>query len=137
MKHQIECNWQGKMAFEASVQGHKIIMDADEQSGGENRGPKPKPLMLVAQAGCTGMDVVSILKKMKVELDSFRIVVEGDAADEHPKYYKSVHIKYYFKGQNLDAEKLQKAVDLSLDRYCGVSAQFKMGIPVTSEFIIE
>jgi putative redox protein len=137
MKNQVECNWMGNMSFEVDADDHKIVLDADEHFGGKNRGPRPKILMLVAQAGCTGMDVVAILKKMKVELDSLKIIVEGDTVDIHPKYYKTVHIKYIFKGKDLKPDKLAKAVKLSLDFYCGVSAQLKMGIPLTHEIIIE
>ena len=137
MKNQIECNWLGDMAFETAVDNHKIVMDAGVAAGGKDRGPRPKALLLVAQAGCTGMDVVAILAKMRVKFESFRIVVEGDMTEEHPRYYKSICIKYIFSGENLDMKKINKAVDLSLKRYCGVTAQLKTGVPVTSEIIIE
>ena len=84
------------MAFEADVNGHKIMLDSSEAGGGENRGPRPKPLMLAALAGCTGMDVVSLLKKMRVEVEVFNVVVEGDLSVEHPKQYTQMHIIYEF-----------------------------------------
>ena len=118
---QVRVNWLENMAFEAEVNGHKIIIDAAEAVGGENRGPRPKPLMLVALAGCTGMDVVSILKKMRVEVETFNVVVEGDLTEEHPKQFSKMRIIYEFKGNDLPMDKLEKAINLSEERYCGVS----------------
>mgnify|MGYP003573611421 CR=1 FL=1 len=124
------------MAFEADVNGHKITIDAAESVGGENRGPRPKPLMLTALAGCTGMDVVSILKKMRVEPEEFNVIVEGDLTEEHPKQYYKMNVIYQFKGNELPLEKLKKAVSLSEERYCGVSALYKKAIEITSEIEI-
>ena len=124
------------MAFEAEVNGHKIIIDAAETVGGENRGPRPKPLMLVALAGCTGMDVVSILKKMRVDVDGFNVVVEGDLTEEHPKQFTQMRVVYEFKGKDLPMDKLEKAVNLSEERYCGVSAMYKKAIGISTEIKI-
>lgn len=124
------------MAFEADVNGHKILLDAAEESGGQNRGARPKPLMLVALAGCTGMDVVSILKKMRVELEGFNVSVEGDLTGEHPKQFTKMHVVYEFKGKDLPIDKLEKAVSLSEERYCGVSAMYRKAIGITSEIKI-
>ena len=135
-KEKIKVNWQKNLSFLAEVNNHKIVLDASEQVGGENKGPRPKPLLMAALAGCTGMDVVSILKKMRVELDDFNVYVEGDITEEHPKQFTSIHIVYEFKGKNLPEEKLQKAVDLSDERYCGVSAMFKKAIKITHEIKI-
>ncbi|HZH72066.1 MAG TPA: OsmC family protein [Mariniphaga sp.] len=135
-KEKIKVNWQKNLSFLAEVNNHKIVLDASEQVGGENKGPRPKPLLMAALAGCTGMDVVSILKKMRVELDDFNVYVEGDITEEHPKQFTSMHIVYEFKGKNLPEEKLQKAVNLSDERYCGVSAMFKKAIEVTHEIKI-
>jgi putative redox protein len=133
---QVKINWLENMAFEAEVNGHKIIIDAAETVGGENRGPRPKPLMLVALAGCTGMDVVSILKKMRVEVEGFNVVVEGDLTEEHPKQFSRMRIIYEFKGKDLPMDKLEKAVNLSEERYCGVSAMYKKAIGITTEIRI-
>ena len=135
-KAQVKVNWLENMAFEADVSGHKIILDAAEAVGGENRGPRPKPLMLTALAGCTGMDVVSILKKMRVDLDNFNVIVEGDLTEEHPKQFYKMNVIYEFTGKDLPFEKLKKAVSLSEDRYCGVSALYKKAIELTSEIKI-
>ena len=135
-KELVKVKWLENMAFSAEVNGHEIILDAAEKVGGENRGPRPKPLMLTALAGCTGMDVVSIVKKMRVELDDFNVIVEGDLTEEHPKQFTQMHVIYEFTGKNLPVEKLQKAVNLSEDRYCGVSATYRKAIGLTSEIKI-
>ncbi len=92
--------------------------------------------MLTALAGCTGMDVVSILKKMRVEFDDFNVIVEGDLTEEHPKQFSKMHVIYAFKGKNLPLEKIQKAIDLSEERYCGVSATYRKAFEITSEIQI-
>ncbi|WP_346860309.1 OsmC family protein [uncultured Draconibacterium sp.] len=135
-KQEVKVNWLENMAFEAEINGHKIILDAAEPVGGEDRGPRPKPLMLTALAGCTGMDVVSILKKMRVEVEDFSVSVEGDLTEEHPKQFSKMNVIYSFKGKDLPLEKLKKAVSLSEERYCGVSALYKKVIEVTSEIKI-
>ena len=133
---QVRVNWLENMAFEAEVNGHKIVIDAAEAVGGENRGPRPKPLMLVALAGCTGMDVVSILKKMRVEVEAFKVLVEGDLTEEHPKQFSQMRVIYEFKGKDLPMDKLEKAINLSEERYCGVSAMYKKAITITTEIRI-
>lgn len=134
---QITCNWQEGMAFESLVEGHTITIDADAEFGGQDKGPRPKPLLLLALAGCTGMDVVALLKKMRVNYEKFRLEVTGDLTDEHPKYYKTIHIKYFFKGNDLPMDKLEKAINLSQDRYCSVSYMLKQASEVTFEILIE
>lgn len=136
-KQQVKVDWLENMAFEADVNGHQIIIDAADAVGGEDRGPRPKPLMLTALAGCTGMDVVSILKKMRVKLDGFNVTVDGDLTEEHPKQFYKMHVMYEFTGKDLPLEKLQKAVSLSEERYCGVSALYKKAIELTSEIKIK
>jgi putative redox protein len=136
MRQTINVNWLENMAFEAEVNGLKILIDADEKVGGKNRGPRPKPLMMVALAGCTGMDVISILGKMRVKVDRFNVKVEGDLEEEHPKPYRKMHIIYQFSGQDLPMEKLEKAVNLSQERYCGVSHNYRKAMELTHEIQI-
>ena len=135
-KHVINTKWISDMAFEADVDGHKIMMDSKPESGGHNAGSSPKKLMLVALSGCTGMDVVSILKKMRVEIEGCSIEVQGDVAEEHPKRYTKMHVIYTFTGKNLPQDKLRKAVKMSEETYCGVEALYKLAIEVTSEIRI-
>jgi putative redox protein len=136
MTHKIETSWKGNMKFDSLVSGHHVMMDALPEVGGENSGPRPKELMIASLAGCTGMDVISILKKMRVEIESFDIQVEADLTEEHPKYYTKMHVIYQFKGVNLEMEKLKKAVDLSQERYCGVSAVYRKTMQLTYEIKI-
>ena len=133
MKTSIDLTWLENMTFESEINGHKIKVDAGEENGGDDAGHRPKPLMLVALAGCTGMDVVTILKKMRVKYDDLTISVEANLTEEQPKYYDSMKVIYKFKGDNLPIDKLQRAVQLSEEQYCGVSALYKMAIPVTFE----
>lgn len=135
-KISIQADWLDGMAFETEVNGHKLIIDADEKVGGTNRGPRPKPLMLVALAGCTGMDVVSILKKMREDVKKFRVSVEALQTDDHPKHYVEMKVIYEFWGNNLNTENVNKAVKLSDEKYCGVSAAYKKGMKLTHEVII-
>ena len=135
-KERINVEWIENMAFKTVVNGHEFVIDATDKVGGENRGPRPKPLMMASLAGCTGMDVVSILKKMRVELDYFNVVVEAELTEEHPKHFIKMHVIYEFKGKDLPMAKLQKAIDLSEERYCGVSATYKQTMELTSEIKI-
>lgn len=135
-KQEVKIQYIDKMAFKANINGHEIILDAAEEVGGENRGPRPKPFMLTALAGCTGMDVVSILRKMRVEFDDFNVIVEGDLTDEHPKQFYKMNVIYEFKGKDLPMDKLKKAVSLSEERYCGVSASYRKAMEITTEIRI-
>jgi len=137
MKTAIKMNWKGGMAFETNLDGHKLVIDAPEQGGGNDLGPRPKVLMLTALGGCTGMDVVSILKKMRVDIIDLAIGIEANVTEEHPKHYDDLKIIYEFKGLNLDKEKLKKAIDLSMERYCGVSAVYKKAMPINYEIVIK
>src|SRR4030042_4054175 len=105
MKESIIVNWLDDLSFETEVDGHSIIMDAKAEAGGKSKGPRPKPLMMVALAGCTGMDVASLLKKMRVGVESFNVRVEGELTEEHPKHFIAMHIIYEFKGKNLPMDK--------------------------------
>ncbi len=135
-KEIVTSSWSGNMSFDGLVSGHKITIDADSNFGGNDMGPRPKPLMLLALAGCTGMDVVSILKKMKVGFDKFNIIVEGQLTDDHPKQFSKMHIIYEFRGPDIPAEKLRKAVELSQEKYCGVSAMYRKIVELTYEIKI-
>ena len=136
MKTSINMSWKKGMAFETELNGHKLVVDANEENGGKNSGPRPKGLMMVALAGCTGMDVVSILQKMRVEVDDFNVKIEGNLTEEHPKHYDQMKIIYEFSGKNLDSEKLKKAIDLSMERYCGVSAAYRKAMKIEYEIVI-
>lgn len=136
MKESIDLAWLDEMTFEADVAGYKIRLDSDPEHGGRNMGPKPKPLMMVALAGCTGMDVVSLMRKMRVDFESLNIRVEGDMAEEHPKKFDKMKIIYEVKGASVDRAKVEKAVALSQEKYCGVSANFRDAMDLSHEIVI-
>ncbi len=136
-KTTVNIEWKQGMSFDAEVNGHIIPIDADEKVGGEDRGARPKPLTLASLGGCTGMDVRSILAKMRVEFDAFNVKVVGELTEEHPKIFNKIHMTYTFKGKNLPLEKIEKAINLSQDRYCGVTAMLKDVSEITHEIILE
>lgn len=137
MSEKVNVTWKDEMAFEASVNDHSIMIDARADVGGKDRGPRPKPLLLASLGGCTGMDVISILGKMRVHPDYFNIAVEANMTEEHPKHYDKIHIRYFFRGRELPKDKLEKAVKLSQDKYCGVSYLLGKGAEITHEIIVE
>ena len=125
----------GGMAFEVEQNGHTFWLDADPSVGGTNKGPLPKQLMLSSLAGCTGMDVASILSKMKMPYDSMTIEIDANLTDQHPKVYDRIHLKYIFKGDNLDPGKIEKAITLSQDKYCGVTAMLAKTAEISYEVV--
>ena len=135
-KHIIQTEWKEGMAFEANIDGHTVSMDTSIEGGGQDSASSPKKLLLAALGGCTGMDVVSLLKKMRVDIKKCMIEVQGDVAEEHPKYYTGMHVIYHFTGKDLPLDKLQKAVSKSEETYCGVEALFRKAIKITSEIRI-
>ena len=137
MEYEISCEWKGGMAFDAEVNGHHIMLDAKKEVGGEDKGPRPKPLVLTALAGCTGMDVASLLKKMRVKVDNLKIDVKGQMTEEHPKYYDKIHVTYTVSGKDVDKKKFEKAVNLSQERYCGVSEMVRQFADLTYEVVYE
>ncbi|MCS7175232.1 OsmC family protein [Pseudothermotoga sp.] len=133
--------WLGKMAFLAYTDSNRqILMDAKKENGGLSAGPSPMELVLAALTGCTGIDVISILSKMKVidEVESFRMEVSADRAQDHPKVYTKIHLKYIFKFKNQPLkEQVEKAVQLSQEKYCSVSGMLKKSADLTYEIIYE
>ncbi|MDH3354063.1 MAG: OsmC family protein [Chromatiales bacterium] len=134
---QTTVTWQGKMAFMADDgAGHRVKMDAPPAVGCEDDGFRPKHFLLDALAGCTSMDVISILNKMKISPNSFRVEVSATETEEHPKVFSDFHIRYVVSSE-VPEDKLNKAIDLSQERYCGVTAMFKNFAPITHEVVFE
>jgi len=129
--------WNSGLAFTALQGGHSIALDAPVASGGKDSGASPKALLLSGLGGCTGIDVVSILEKMRVPFEAFEVQASAELTDEHPKVFRSIHLRYVFKGRGLPMEKLEKAVILSMDRYCGVSAMLAKAAPISWEIVVE
>ncbi len=129
MGYKVNTVWKEKMAFESQLGNHTVRMDTAPELG-DDSGPSPKQLVLAGLAGCTGMDVVSLLKKMRVDYTSFEIDIEADLTEEHPIVFSEIRIRYLIAGKNLDHTKVEKAVNLSQERYCGVSAMLKKNSPI-------
>lgn len=132
MGHKVTTTWKENMLLESdNPHGKNVLMETGTDFGGSNQGLNPKALMLSSIGGCTGLDVLSLLKKMRVEFDDFKVVVNGEMTEEHPKYYNKVNIDYYFTGTDLNEEKIKKAVTLSEEQYCGVIKMFRAFAEVT------
>lgn len=136
-KTKIKADLMGNMAFEMNLDGHKLITDGSEQIGGENLGPRPKQLLLAGLIGCTGIDVMLMLKKMRVEPENVNIDVEAENSEGDPKVYENIHLTFRFKGKNLSRKKIERAVTLSQEKYCGVAAMLKKAAPITYDIVIE
>lgn len=133
--HEIQTQWMGKMQFNTLVNGHTIIMDAPERAGGEDIGPIPKPLVLTALSGCTGMDVVALLRKSNIQLQDFSLKVTGELSKRQPLEYVAIHIIYEITGDAADQEAVLQAVIDSQEKICGVSHMLKKAMPVTWDVV--
>lgn len=129
--HIVETQWIGGMQFNADVNGHTIVMDAPERAGGNDAGPIPKPLVLTALSGCTGMDVAALLRKAGKPMDEFAIHVEGQISPRHPIEYTAIHMAYEFRGAAEHRGAALDAVTKSQEQFCGVSSMLKKIMPVT------
>ena len=113
-----------------------VAMDGPEEFGGSNAATRPKELLLIGLGGCSGSDVISILQKMREKVDRFEIELDADMAEEHPKVFTKIHIKYKFWGVELNEANIEKAINLSQDRYCSVTAMLKAAVDITHSYII-
>ena len=134
VKHTVTAGWIKEKAFQGIIDGHRLIVDSE--SAESSLGASPKKLMLLALAGCTGVDIIIILKKMKIKLKDFKVTVEGELTEEFPRYYHTMHTIYEFTGKDLPLDNLKKAVELSEEKYCGVRAVYVKAIKLTSEIIV-
>lgn len=122
MTYQANVRWLEKMRFEAVADSQKpVVLDAAPEFGGENQGARPMELLLMALGGCTMMDVVSILQKMRQEFQEAFVEIRAERASEHPKIFTEIHLTYVLVGTHLDAAKVEQAVKLSREKYCSVS----------------
>jgi len=127
MAHRVVLDYVSGLHFEVDTLGGKISLDGDEKFGGRGKGVRPKPLMLTALGGCMGMDIASLMPKLRAEeeVQRFWIEVEGQLTDEHPKTYHTVSVDVFFEGADLKKDRLLKIVRMSRERYCGVYAMFE------------
>ncbi len=127
----------GSMKFIARTgSGHEVTMDATPKGGGEDTAPRPAELPFVGLSGCTGMDVISILRKMRQDVTSFEVEVEGlERREEYPKHWTEIRVIFHVEGE-VDGEKLARAIDLSRTRYCGVSALMKETVRIHYSYVL-
>lgn len=116
--------------------GHSLKMDAEANVGGNNTGFRPMELLLVGFGGCSGMDVVSILRKKRQPVSGLEINVKGEKTDSFPKIYKTVHIEYVVKGKGVEKEAVERAINLSLEKYCSVGATLAKAGTITHSYKI-
>jgi putative redox protein len=119
-----------------ATSGHTLTMDADETAGGSNTGFRPMELLLVGFGGCSGMDVISILRKKRQHVTGLEINVKGEKTDTNPKIYKEVHIEYVVKGKGVEKEAVERAIALSLEKYCSVGATLAKAGTITHSYRI-
>ena len=134
--HSIKTVWKENNVFSTDIDGHDVTIDLGEDQGGQNQGPRPKKLLLAAAAGCTGLDVVEMLRKMRIDFKNFDVKIEAELSDDHPKQYKSLKLIYEFEGEDLPEKKIERAVKLSFENYCGVLAMYKSAVPVSYDVIL-
>ncbi len=123
----INMSWKGNLAFEAETESwHRILLDAKQEVGGEDKGPRPMEVLLVSLAGCTAMDVASILKKKRVNLQDMTVKVNAEQAPQHPKYFTRIDVEFNFEGKDIKEEDVKRAIELSKDKYCSVSVMLEV-----------
>jgi putative redox protein len=122
--------WKGAKAFDSLKETSKIEIDG---GGGFN----PKALLLSGLAACSGIDVVDILEKMRVPFATLEVDAEADQTDDHPRVFKTIHLTYRLQTEEENREKVKKAIDLSLEKYCGVAAMLKKTAPIHYEIVLK
>ena len=133
----ISVNWvDGMLMVGKSHSGHSITMDGPPEIGGENLGVRPMEMLLLGVAGCTMIDVVTTLKKMRQNLTNCETKLSAERADEHPKVFTDIHIQFIVKGQDLDPKKVEKAITLSAEKYCSASIMLGKTASITHDFEI-
>ncbi len=115
---------------------HWITMDGPEEFGGSNAGIRPKELLLLSLGGCTGSDVASILQKKKVKLDGFEMNIETEVSDGHPQVFTKLHLEYVFYGKEINVKDVERAIELSQTKYCGVTAMLEKAVEITHSYKI-
>ncbi len=127
----------GDMQFIGTADsGHAVVMDAPASVGGKNTGAKPSELLLMGLGGCTGMDVISILRKKKQEVSGFEMNVTGETPENHPRTFTDIHVEYILTGKNLSEDAVKRAIDLSRDKYCLVGMTLGKAANMTYSFKI-
>ena len=131
MKHEANVRWAGRMTFVGKAgTNHLVPMDTSPEFDGDDSATKPLELLLIALGGCTGMDVVPLLKKMRQDVTAVELNITAERSEDHPKVYTKIDLEYVVAGRNLEEDKVKRAVELSQEKYCSVSAILKKSCPV-------
>ena len=131
----LSVNWvDGMLMVGKSHSGHSITMDGPVEIGGENLGVRPMEMLLLGVAGCTMIDVVTTLKKMRQDLSHCETKISAERANEHPKVFTDIHIHFIVKGKDLDSKKVDKAITLSAEKYCSASIMLGKTAKITHDF---
>jgi len=132
MKHEATIRWAGDMTFIGKAgTNHLVPMDTTAEFGGSSSATKPLELLLIGLGGCTGMDIVSLLRKMRVNFSGVTMNISAERAEEHPTVYTGIAIEYVVTGTDVDADKVKRTIELSQEKYCSVSAMLRKSCPVT------
>jgi len=132
----IKVSWNGKLGFTAvGPSGHEVFMDTSTASGGEDKGPRPTEVALAAIGGCTGIDIAFIMKRMRQEFQDFWMDISAERAEEEPKRFTKIHIHYTLVGPDLNPERVDRAVELTRDKYCPVINSFNAEITTSWEVL--
>lgn len=130
-------HWKGKMSFEGSAEsGHSVIMDGSPDIGGENRGPRPMELLLLGLGGCTSIDVMLILGKGRQDVTDCVAHIEAERAAAEPKVFTKIHVHFVVSGRGIDPKRVEKAIQLSAEKYCSASIMLGKTAAMTHDFEI-
>lgn len=134
---QAKIRWIERLSFAGTADSrHWVVMDTDESSGGSAGSATPLEMVLLGLGGCTSMDVVSILQKMRVSLDRYEVALDAERAEDHPKVFTRIRIEYRFWGSDIDPRKVEKAIGMSMNKYCSVSAMLGKAVPIEHDYRI-
>jgi putative redox protein len=132
MQHEANVRWAGRMTFIGRAgTNHLVPMDTASEFEGDNAATKPLELLLIALAGCTGMDIVPLFKKMRQDVTAVELNITAERSGEHPKVYTRIDMEYVVTGKALEEDKVKRAIELSQEKYCSVSAMLKKACPVS------
>ncbi|MBY0474899.1 MAG: OsmC family protein [Nitrosomonas sp.] len=129
--------WKGNVSFLAeSASGHSILMDGAPEAGGQNKGPRPMEMLLMGLGGCTTFDVVLILKKSRQDITDCEVEIEAERAPVDPKVFTHIHLHFIITGRNLNSQQVERAINLSSEKYCSASIMLKQTVKITHDFKI-
>jgi len=133
----INIKWQGGMAFEGTTEsGHSVLMDAAPEVGGENKGARPMEMVLLGLGGCTSIDVIMMLQKAKQAGEDCQVEIRSERSDSIPKVFTKIHVHFKITGQDLNPKKVERAVNLSAEKYCSVSKMLEASVEMSHDFEI-